>query len=113
VAERIAMRRASDEPVILTGDFNAGESNPAVTRLTQPWQGAPAMFADSFRVRHPDDREVGTFTGFKIGQTGGDKIDYVLVPPGTEVTAAAIVRTSRGDRYPSDHFPVTATVLLR
>jgi endonuclease/exonuclease/phosphatase family metal-dependent hydrolase len=53
------------------------------------------------------------FSGFKFGVTTGDKIDYVLVPPGTEVLEAAIVRTSRNDRYPSDHFPVVARVVLR
>ena len=42
----------------------------------------------------------------------GDKIDYVLVQPGTEVLSAGIVRTSRSDRYPSDHFPVVARVRL-
>jgi endonuclease/exonuclease/phosphatase family metal-dependent hydrolase len=65
---------------------------------------------DTFRVRHPDETPVGTFTGFKFGETAGEKIDYVLVPPGTEVVSAAIVRTSRGGRYPSDHFPVVARV---
>ena len=61
---------------------------------------------------HPDERVVGTFTGFKFGQVNGDKIDYVLVQPGTEVLSAGIIRTSRSDRYPSDHFPVVARVRL-
>ena len=56
--------------------------------------------------------DTGTFNGFKFGQTGGDKIDYVLVVPGTDVLEAAIIRTSRNDRYPSDPFPLTARVVL-
>jgi endonuclease/exonuclease/phosphatase family metal-dependent hydrolase len=36
----------------------------------------------------------------------------VLVPPGTEVLSAEIVRFSRNNRYPSDHFPVTARIRL-
>jgi endonuclease/exonuclease/phosphatase family metal-dependent hydrolase len=112
LAERIAARRAPAEPVIVTGDFNVGETNPALTRLTAPQPGAPALFVDAFRVRHPDEPRAGTFNGFKFGQTGGDKIDYVLVLPGTEVIDAAIIRTSRYDRYPSDHFPVTARIVL-
>jgi endonuclease/exonuclease/phosphatase family metal-dependent hydrolase len=112
LAERIATRRAPAEPVIVTGDFNVGETNPALTRLTAPRAGAPALFVDAFRVRHPDEAGVGTFNGFKFGQTGGDKIDYVLVLPGTDVLEAAIIRTSRNDRYPSDHFPVTARIVL-
>jgi endonuclease/exonuclease/phosphatase family metal-dependent hydrolase len=113
LAERIAARRAPDEPAIVTGDFNAGEANPAVTRLTAAQGDAPAMYVDSFRVRHPDEKVAGTFNGFKFGTTTGDKIDYVLVPPGTEVLDAAIIRTSRADRYPSDHFPVIARIVLR
>jgi endonuclease/exonuclease/phosphatase family metal-dependent hydrolase len=93
-------------PVVVTGDFNAGEGNPAAVAMR-------ASFRDSFRVLQPDATEVGTFNGFKIGQTSGEKIDFVFVEPGTEVLEAAIVRTSRDGRCPSDHFPVTARVRLR
>ena len=112
LAERIAARRVLAEPVVITGDFNVGEANPALARLTAPRPGVPAPFVDTFRVRHPTEPRAGTFNGFKLEQTGGDKIDYVLVAPGTEVLDAAIVRTSRGGRYPSDHFPVTARIVL-
>ena len=78
-----------------------------------PAAGATAPpFIDTFRAVHRDEKEVGTFSGFVFGQTSGEKIDYVLVQPGTEVLAAAIVRTSEGRRYPSDHFPVTARIRL-
>ena len=102
--ERIEARPVR-EPVIVTGDFNAGESNPAMLRLTGP-------FLDSFRVLHPDEESVGTFNAFKVGTAGRDKIDYVLVEPGTDVIRAEIVRASRNGRYPSDHFPVVASVRL-
>ena len=93
-------------PVVVTGDFNAGEANPAAVAML-------AGFRDSFRARQPDAKSAGTFNGFKIGQTSGEKIDFVFVEPGTEVLDAAIVRTSRDGRYPSDHFPVTARIRLR
>ena len=113
LVERILARRLPAEPAIVTGDFNAGEANPAVTTMTAPRGGGAPLFIDTFRARFPDERTAGTFTAFKFGDTGGDKIDYVLVPPGTEVLDAAIVRTSRSERYPSDHFPVTARIVLR
>jgi endonuclease/exonuclease/phosphatase family metal-dependent hydrolase len=103
--ERIGARDPK-APAVVTGDFNAGENNPAAVAM----RGA---FADSFRLLHPGATEVGTFNGFKPGQTSGDKIDFVFVEPGTEVLDAAIVRTSRDGRYPSDHFPVTARVRPR
>lgn len=114
---RIEARAFPREPVVVTGDFNVGEDNPALRRLVPaPRSGASAgtaaPFLDTFRVLHPDERVAGTFTGFKFGQVNGDKIDYILVQPGTEVLSAEIVRTSRANRYPSDHFPVVARVRL-
>jgi endonuclease/exonuclease/phosphatase family metal-dependent hydrolase len=111
--QRIEARAVIKDPVVITGDFNVGERNPALPALVGRGPGdATAAFVDTFRVRHPEETTVGTFTAFKFGATGGDKIDYVLVQPGTEVLGADIVRTSRNDRYPSDHFPVVARVRL-
>ena len=111
--QRIAARAVPTEPVVITGDFNVGEGNLAL-RVLLGAPGAPgAPFIDTFRAKQPDAKDVGTFNGFKFGATTGDKIDYVLVPPGTEVIDAAIVRTSRESRYPSDHFPVIARVRLK
>lgn len=109
LARRI-QERGSAEPAIVTGDFNVGEDNPALRALLAGASDAAAPFVDTFRVRHPDAQAVGTFTGFKIEQTRGPKIDYVLVQPGAEVISAEIIRSSRGGRYPSDHFPVIARV---
>jgi endonuclease/exonuclease/phosphatase family metal-dependent hydrolase len=114
LATRIEERATSTEPVIVTGDFNAGEDNPALRSLVAgAANNAPGRLVDTFREIYPEERQVGTFSGFKEGSIDGPKIDYVLVTPGTEVLAAAIVRTGRSGRYPSDHFPVTARVRLR
>jgi endonuclease/exonuclease/phosphatase family metal-dependent hydrolase len=110
--QRIDARGFPTEPVIVTGDFNVGERNPALLSLIGGNGDTAAAFVDTFRARHPDATAVGTFTGFKLDATSGDKIDYVLVQPGTDVLAADIVRTSRDGRYPSDHFPVVARVRL-
>ena len=109
VAERDSRR---GEPAIVTGDLNVGETNPALTALVGSLS-APGPFVDTFRVLHPDAKEVGTFTGFDATRTSGEKIDYVFVPRGTEVLSAAIVRTSTAGRLPSDHFPVTAKIRLK
>jgi endonuclease/exonuclease/phosphatase family metal-dependent hydrolase len=106
--ERIDARALPREPAIVTGDFNAGEQNAAVTKLT-----AGGSLVDTFRVKYPDERVVGTFTGFDPAKVDGQKIDYVFAPAGTEVLEAAILRTARGGRVPSDHFPVVARIRLR
>jgi len=107
--ERISARAHAD-PVIVTGDFNAGEENPAMLYLLSAGAGERDLrLRDSFRVVHPDAVEVGTFNGF-AGRTAGAKIDAILVSERWNVKSAAIVMTSRDGRYPSDHFPVVAVV---
>ena len=103
--DRIDARPFATDPVVVTGDFNVGEKNAALTVLRGP-------FVDTFRVVHPEEKQVGTFSGFKFGNTEGEKIDYILVQPGTDVLQADIVRVSREQRYPSDHFPVVARVRM-
>lgn len=114
--QRVNARPFPAEPVVVTGDFNVGETNPALHTLV----GAPGRaatdptppFVDTFRVLHPDEKVAGTFTAFTFGNVNGDKIDYVLVQPGTPVLSAGIIRTSKDNRYPSDHFPVVARIRL-
>ena len=101
--ERVEARAFGADPVVITGDFNAGEKNPAVATLIGP-------FVDTFRVVRPKELTAGTFTAFKFGSVDGEKIDYVLTQPRTEVLFAEIVRYSQGQRYPSDHFPVVARI---
>ncbi|MGH7133636.1 MAG: endonuclease/exonuclease/phosphatase family protein [Phycisphaerales bacterium] len=117
---------AVDSPVVVMGDFNTGEGSSPVrylkgaTKRATPAdpEGAAAREApeplgiiDTFRVVYPDATDVGTFHAFK-GGTDGQKIDYILVPPGTIVNSAAIIHASKDGRYPSDHFAVTASVRL-
>lgn len=96
---------APDLPLIWTGDFNAGEDNPAVTAVTA------AGFTDTFRALHAGAPFAGTFNAFR-GDSTGDKIDYVFVRGGWTVNQAAIVRIRPDGRDASDHFPVTATLRL-
>lgn len=113
VARRIRGRQHPD-PAIVTGDFNAGESNPAIRYLLGNLDldgKTPVPFVDSFRLLHPDATDVGTFHAFK-GTRTGDKIDYIFVQPGTKVLDARILYDNDNARYPSDHFPITAKLVL-
>jgi endonuclease/exonuclease/phosphatase family metal-dependent hydrolase len=103
--DRVAARQPT-LPVVVLGDFNAGEANPATQAMLRP-------FRDSFRMQQPDAKDVGTGNQFKLGTTVGEKIDYIFVEPATEVLSADIIRTSVDGRYPSDHFPVVARIRFR
>ncbi len=117
LAQRIRDRAHAD-PVIVTGDFNTGENNPVVRYLKGEQESPvggnglaknPTVLVDTFRVLHPDAQQVGTFNGFK-GNGSGAKIDYIFTQPGVEVLRAEILRDSKDNRYPSDHYPVTAVL---
>jgi endonuclease/exonuclease/phosphatase family metal-dependent hydrolase len=97
------------DPVIVMGDFNAGEANPAFRKMVN---NEDRPLADTFRKLHPSVKNVGTFNEFK-GTTTGEKIDAILISPEFTVESAEIVRTNSERRYPSDHFPVTATVRFK
>ena len=102
ILARIAARAPVD-PVVFTGDCNAGESNPIQAQIKA------AGLRDTFRVAHPDATETVSFNGWKP-EPKGDKIDYAFVSEGVKVSEAAIVRDRIDGRWPSDHMPVTATI---
>ena len=104
--DRIAERADTSVPVVVMGDFNAGEKTPEIRKLLSDPQ---CKLVDSFRALHPEATNVRTFHGFH-GEETGAKIDSVLVSPQWHVRAAEIVRANANGRYPSDHYPVTATL---
>lgn len=120
IAQRIAAHEHNTDAVILTGDFNAGEDTSTIRFLKGEIERAFETTAnpppspklrDTFRVLHPDATNVGTFNGFR-GESSRGKIDYVFVSADVQVVSAEIVHDNADGRYPSDHFPVTATVRL-
>jgi endonuclease/exonuclease/phosphatase family metal-dependent hydrolase len=116
LARRLRERPTLD-PVIVTGDFNAGEDNPAILWMKgMPADGGaggvlPPPLVDTFRVLHPGAKDAGTFHGF-TGLTNRPKIDFIFAPPWARVLEAEILRDRPDGRWPSDHFPVHARLVL-
>lgn len=101
---------AEGEPLLVMGDFNSGEQNAAFQTLVTAGDSGVHL-RDSFRTMHQDATQVGTYHAFS-GRRDGEKIDAILVSPDWGIGASAIVTTSDDGRYPSDHFPVTARLVL-
>jgi endonuclease/exonuclease/phosphatase family metal-dependent hydrolase len=107
---RIRARSAPDDPVLLMGDFNAGESNPAFRSLLRDDGASRTVLYDTFRAAQPDAVATGTYHAFS-GDRAGEKIDAILASSEWRTLEADIVLFHEGGRYPSDHFPVTATLI--
>jgi endonuclease/exonuclease/phosphatase family metal-dependent hydrolase len=99
-------------PQLLAGDFNSGGSHPGIKALiSSGWKDTYAA------VHGPDDPG---FTAHRfLGAARADdktkpgrKIDWIFCRDGAKTLAAEIIRDSRNGRYPSDHYFVSATVLL-
>lgn len=101
---------AKDGPVILTGDFNCEEGSAPYRVLFDKQADGSTLLVDPYRAKHPTrGKDEGTFHAFR-GGTDGARIDWIGVSKHFEVENAEIDRTMRRGRYPSDHFPVKATV---
>lgn len=94
-------------PVVLMGDFNcAAGASPAydiLTReagLTDTWDAAPQRA----------NAGLSTFNNFEAPKHEGERIDWILARQPIAVEAAGIVDYEGLSQFPSDHFPMTATV---
>lgn len=104
ILARIAERKPSG-PVLLTGDFNAPEEDPLHASIKA------AGLADVWKTLNADvpPEESGTFHEF-TGETHRSRIDFIYATPDLKGLESVIVRSSKNGNFPSDHFPVRATL---
>lgn len=103
----------NDIPIILTGDFNTTEDLAPYAALckAEGFNGKPLV--DAFRVIHPEASDSERSFGAWIGRRDGKRIDWILHTDDFVTLNAAINYTQDNGRYPSDHYPVEATVRLK
>jgi len=103
-------------PIVFTGDHNCGRETP-------PAKAVRKILKDARDISEkPDPGPQGTFQGFgqfvngpvNNGDNQDHRIDYIYVSDGARVIDFVTHGDKRPgtDLYPSDHFPVTATVIL-
>ena len=92
-------------PSVVMGDFNAEESNPCIADMRA------GAFRDTFRVVHPAASQVCTYHAYGSPEFT-DKIDYIWVDSRWQVDQAGIVLGKVDGAWPSDHYPVTATLRM-
>ena len=104
ILARITLRQPQG-PVILMGDLNAPDDDPLHASIKT------AGFTDVWRTANPDApaEESGTFHNF-TGMADRSRIDYIYATPDLKIVESAILRSSLNGNYPSDHFPIRATL---
>lgn len=106
--------RKTDDPFIVMGDFNMKIDNPAMKFLCQTGCNTsyPKMY-DAFETLHPGQaRGTGTRHGFN-GKVNGPRIDHMPVCATAKILDVNIDRYNVKGKYPSDHFPVVATIAFK
>ncbi|WP_321995550.1 endonuclease/exonuclease/phosphatase family protein [Draconibacterium orientale] len=88
-------------PLVVLGDFNAQPGAPEITALLDN-DGLDLYCA------HGEKGE----TYHRWQNTGVKKIDWILCCKKLSVESAAIIKTSYNGFWPSDHWPITATLKL-
>jgi endonuclease/exonuclease/phosphatase family metal-dependent hydrolase len=103
-------RIAGAMPCLVTGDFNAGPESPPYLTLLAEQPKAATSLRDVFRTANPvATRKEGT-VHFFTGRTGGRRMDWILASGHFQTVASEIDHHRGPGGYPSDHFPVTATL---
>lgn len=116
LSKRIDVRKHTNEPVVLMGDFNSMENNPGLIYLTGrkaavagAEQGWANGLVDTYQTLHASEKNRRTLH-FWSGRRDGLKVDHILVTKGAKIEASGIV--SQDEPEVSDHFPVSARILF-
>jgi len=105
---------AGDAPVVLTGDFNMLPNSAQYQALTAPFETDSRTLRDAFTITEtPRHGPSGTWSGFEKAGEPGRRIDFVFVNRLLRVLRHGTLSDSFDGRFPSDHLPVLAEVVLR
>lgn len=100
------LNKTDNYPVLLTGDFNARpESTPVKTIQTSLADAREASVTQPYGP-------VDTWNAFAFDKKPSGRIDYIFVSSNIRVQKFATITDSYDLRYPSDHFPIIATISI-
>ncbi len=98
---------AKNAPAICVGDFNS-------TPETEQIKAIQTILQDAHNVtKQPPYGPEGTFNSFKFDAPMENRIDYIFVSKDFDVLKYGVLTDAREQRYPSDHQPVVAKVVLK
>lgn len=98
---------AKNEPVILVGDFNSTPDTEQIKTIQTLLNDARTVSA------MPPYGPEGTFNAFKFDAPMDQRIDYIFVSKPFTVLKYGVLTDAKDQRYPSDHQPVVAKMVLK
>lgn len=103
---------SNGKPVILLGDLNTIETEDPYKILTK-WHhdNAPILFDAYYHATFGHHGPTSTWNAFKKIEPNR-RIDFIFVDAHFQVIQHGIIADTREGRFPSDHLPVVADVLL-
>lgn len=107
IIKKIRKFNTGNLPVVFTGDLNLEPESEAIKYLSTQMNDAKSVSKIKFGPS-------GTFNGFNFDKPVTKRIDYIFVSKGNvEVKKYAVLSDSKDLRYPSDHLPVYAEIVLK
>lgn len=107
IIKKIRELNKDNYQIVFMGDLNLEPESEAIRYLSS--ELTDTKTANSKVVFGP----TGTYNGFKFNQPVFRRIDYIFVSKGNvEVVKYAVLSDSKECRYPSDHLPVYAEIVL-
>lgn len=94
-------------PIVLTGDFNFTRDYPAYNIISN------RLIDAQFVSQSSPGGGNQTYNGFGSDMNSNNKIDYVFVSDSWTVLSHNILTQTYNGRYPSDHFPIEATLSFK
>ena len=97
-----------DTPVICTGDFNSAPGSPQVTAVKEVLNDARDI-----TQKPAEGVEETAFSGGVFQGAPKYRIDFIFLSRHFKVGDYKVLSDMyNGDRYPSDHLPVTSTIVF-
>lgn len=97
---------AAGYPVICVGDFNSTPDTEQIITMQ-------SLLKDAYQVTEMAPYgPVGTFNSFDFNAPMKNRIDYIFVSDNIRVLKYGVLTDSKSQRYPSDHQPVVAKLLI-
>ncbi|OYZ02697.1 MAG: hypothetical protein B7Y37_02650 [Sphingobacteriia bacterium 28-36-52] len=107
ILQKIKELNVKNDPVILLGDFNLRPTEEPIQKIASEMNNARTISKMVYG-------NIDTWNGFKFKEKPNGGIDYIFVNKHKRIVVEkfATITDSYDLKYPSDHFPVMATITL-